>query len=275
VHHLPDSRITGPVNISERGRQEPASQPAASAQAESQDAIASESKTTSAAPADISNWIAEVSHELRLPLANIRLLVETLLDGALEDEEVARRMLKRAYQEIERLQGLVVNLLSVEQVAEKRGELKAEWISLRERAGYAADTVAEQANAKDINVKITVGHSAQIFANAAQFDQVLLNLVENAVKFTPKGGTIAIRQGQTATSVAVEDTGIGIASADLPKIFQRFYRVDRGKGSTGLGLSIVKHIAELHNAKIDVESQEGKGSIFELQFPDPRQTEST
>lgn len=271
---MPDSRITGPVNISKRGRQEPASQPASPAGAEGQASNAPENKQGSAPP-DISNWIAEVSHELRLPLANIRLLVETLLDGALEDEEVARRMLKRAYQEIERLQGLVVNLLSVEQVAEKRGELKAEWISLRERAVYAADTVAEQANAKDVNIKITVAASAQVFANAAQFDQVLLNLVENAVKFTPAGGTIVIRQGQTATSVAVEDTGIGIAKGDLPKIFQRFYRVDRGKGSTGLGLSIVKHIAELHNAKINVESEEGKGSTFELQFPDPRHTEST
>ncbi len=262
VRRLPDSRATGPVNISKRGRQEPASQSTAPA-GESAGADAPKGP-----PPDISNWIAEVSHELRLPLANIRLLVETLLDGALEDEEVARRMLKRAYQEIERLQSLVVNLLSVEQVAEKRGELKAEWISLVERAAYAAETVGEQANAKDISVKISVPSGAQILANAEQFDQVLLNLVENAVKFTPKGGTIVIRQGRTATSVAVEDTGIGIAEADLAKIFQRFYRVDRGKGSTGLGLSIVKHIAELHNAKILVESIEGKGSTFELQFPD-------
>lgn len=266
---MPDSRATGPVNISKRGRQEPASQPTEPAGDAAAEAQKLQSQAGGAgAPPDISNWIAEVSHELRLPLANIRLLVETLLDGALEDEEVARRMLKRAYQEIERLQSLVVNLLSVEQVAEKRGELKAEWLSLAERAGYAAETVAEQANAKDISVKIHVPAGAQILANAEQFDQVLLNLVENAVKFTPRGGTIVIRQGQTPTSVAVEDTGIGIAAADLPKIFQRFYRVDRGKGSTGLGLSIVKHIAELHNAKIQVDSIEGKGSTFELQFPD-------
>lgn len=265
---MPDSRTTG---ISKGGRQETAS-PGGSSQATDQPA-GDPVKGTSQ-PADISNWIAEVSHELRLPLANIRLLVETLLDGALEDEEVARRMLKRAYQEIERLQSLVVNLLSVEQVAEKRDDLKAEWISLRERAAYAADTVAEQSNAKDLNLKVTVAADAQIFANPVQFDQVLLNLVENAVKFTPKRGTIIIRQGSTPFSVAVEDSGIGIAAADLPKIFQRFYRVDRGKGSTGLGLSIVKHIAELHNAKITVESVEGKGSIFELQFPDMRNPES-
>lgn len=270
---MPDSRITGPVNISKGGRQESAS-PAQGNSSPATEQPAVDQGKAAAQPADISNWIAEVSHELRLPLANIRLLVETLLDGALEDEEVARRMLKRAYQEIERLQSLVVNLLSVEQVAEKRDDLKAEWISLRERAAYAADTVAEQANAKDINLKITVDSGAQIFANPVQFDQVLLNLVENAVKFTPKSGTIVIRQGATPSSVAVQDSGIGIAAADLPKIFQRFYRVDRGKGSTGLGLSIVKHIAELHNAKISVESVEGKGSTFELQFPDARNPES-
>jgi len=225
---------------------------------------------------DASNWIAEVSHELRLPIANIRLLVETLLDGALEDPDACRRMLKRAYKETERLQALVSDLLALEQSAPNRQDNKCELINLEERAKYAAESVATRAVSRGVSIELVISSGFQVFANPEQLDQVLLNLVENAIKFTLEGGTVTIASGQHAGTFTVSDTGVGMAQSEIPKIFQRFYRIDRTKapGSTGLGLSIVKNIAELHGARITVESEEGKGSSFTIEFPFPRQAAS-
>lgn len=219
---------------------------------------------------DSSTVIAEAAHELRLPIANIKLLVETLLDGALDEREVCKRMLKRAFQEVERLQALVNDLLALEQVAEKRHELQCEWLSLRERAHYAIETVSKQANEKNIKI-IVEAKKEQIYANRGQLDQVLLNLLENAVKFTPQNGKIFIRAGSNEGCFSIEDTGIGMSAQEIPKIFSRFYRIDKGhaKGGTGLGLSIVKQVLDLHGAKISVKSTEGVGSCFELEFPAP------
>lgn len=216
------------------------------------------------------DWIAEVSHELRLPIANIKLLVETLLDGALEDPETARRMLTRAQTEVNRLQHLVVNLLSVEKVASTRRDLARQEIALKPRVSYAVETVGKQAAEKRIQIEVSIHQDYCIYANPEQLDQVLLNLIENAVKFTPVGGRITIQSGPSPGMFLVEDTGIGMAASEIPKIFQRFYRIDRAqsRGSTGLGLSIVKHIADLHGAKITVVSKEGAGSKFQLEFPD-------
>jgi two-component system, OmpR family, phosphate regulon sensor histidine kinase PhoR len=218
------------------------------------------------------DWIAEVSHELRLPIANIKLLVETLLGGALEDQSTAVRMLERAQGEVERLQSLVNDLLSIEQLAHARDELQAEWLLLEPRAIYTVETTSAFAKEGAVRVELAIEPDFKVFANSEQFRQVLLNLVENAIKFTPKGGVVTIRSGPRPGVFAVEDTGIGIAQAEIPKIFQRFYRVDRARtrGSTGLGLSIVKNIVDLHGAKINVTSQEGIGSTFQLDFPGPR-----
>ncbi len=218
-----------------------------------------------------SEWIAEVSHELRLPIANVSLLVETLLDGGLEDPAVARRMLERAKQECDRLQSLVNDLLSVEKLSQTRDDVQREWVDLRNRSDYAVDSTAKLAKSGSVKVKIAVEPGFRVFANKEQIDQVLLNLLENAIKFTPEGGTVTIRSNATG-SFSVSDTGIGMAEAEIPKIFARFYRIDRSKskGSTGLGLSIVKHIVDLHDAKINVQSKEGEGSTFTLEFPGPR-----
>lgn len=224
-----------------------------------------------AEPVRDADWIAEASHELRLPIANLKLLIETLLDGgALEDEATARRMLSRAKTEVDRLQSLVVNLLSVEQTASRREVAKA-WVALEGRANYAIETTKKQASEKNIRVDMLIKPGFYIFANPEQLDQVILNLVENAIKFTAAGGTVTVKSGSPG-SFSVEDSGIGIAAPEIPKIFQRFYRVDRAasRGSTGLGLSIVKHIADLHGAKISVISEEGRGSVFQLTFPAPR-----
>jgi two-component system phosphate regulon sensor histidine kinase PhoR len=220
------------------------------------------------------DWIAEVSHELRLPIANIKLLIETLLSGALEDHSTATRMLTTAQSEVERLQSLVADLLSVEQLAATRDEVNGEWLFLKLRASYALESTRKLASEAAVTVDLAIAENFQVYANPTQLDQVLLNLLENAIKFTPANGHVTIRSGNQIGVFSVEDTGVGIAAHEIPKIFQRFYRIDRAKsrGSTGLGLSIVKNIVDLHGAKISVSSQEGQGSTFKLEFPSPRAT---
>jgi two-component system phosphate regulon sensor histidine kinase PhoR len=237
----------------------------------SEPAAVPEAEPAVAEPKRDADWIAEVSHELRLPIANLKLLIETLLDGALEDQNAARRMLNRAQTEVDRLQRLVVDLLSVEQTSSSR-EVAKSWVPLETRAQYAIETTKKQAQEKNVRLHMQIEPGFYIFVNPEQLDQVLLNLVENAIKFTPEGGTITVRSGRETGIFSVEDTGIGMAAQEIPKIFQRFYRIDRAKtrGSTGLGLSIVKHIADLHGARISVTSEEGRGSKFQLEFPPPR-----
>jgi two-component system phosphate regulon sensor histidine kinase PhoR len=215
-----------------------------------------------------SDWIAEVSHELRLPIANIKLLVETLLDGAHEDTVTALRMLERAKHEVERLEALVGDLISIEEVGGNRDNVKKKPTLLADAARYASESVSKLAASKNTVVVTEIAPGFTVNGNADQLNQVMLNLVENAVKYTPADGRVLIQSGLPG-SFSVSDTGIGIPASEIPKIFKRFYRVDRTRapGSTGLGLSIVKHIADLHGAKITVQPNEPHGSTFILKFP--------
>lgn len=217
-----------------------------------------------------SNWIAEVSHELRLPIANIKLLVETLLDGAHEDTVTALRMLERAKNEVERLEALVGDLISIEEVGGNRDSVKKKPTLLADAARYASESVSKLAAKKNTVIITEISQGFTISANPDQLNQVMLNLVENAVKYTPADGRVVIKAGPKSGCFSVSDTGIGIPASEIPKIFKRFYRVDRTRapGSTGLGLSIVKHIADLHGAKITVQPNEPNGSTFLLEFPD-------
>ncbi|MBX9941517.1 MAG: HAMP domain-containing histidine kinase [Candidatus Obscuribacterales bacterium] len=228
--------------------------------------------SSSGSSASHNNWIAEVSHELRLPLANIKLLVETLLSGALDEPVTARRMLVRADEEVTRLQNLVSDLLSHEKLSRARGEGSFSLVAFADIDGEqavkaAVETTESLALSKGVKIACEVSKGATFRADADQLHQVLVNLLENAIKFTDAGGLVTVRVRPFV--LEVEDTGIGIAEVEIPKIFQRFYRVDRSKtrGSTGLGLSIVKHIVDLHGAKINVYSQEGCGSRFSIEFP--------
>lgn len=214
-------------------------------------------------------WIAEVSHELRLPIANIKLLVETLLDGALEDKDTLIRMLQRTNKEVDRLEALVKDVLSIEHVTQNQQDLKRSAVYLIDSAIYSIESTSDLAKSKNIKVQTIVDDEYKIYANQEQLNQVVLNLLENALKYTPENGSVTIRSGKNQGSVEISDSGIGIEKEEIPKIFKRFYRVDRTKlrGSTGLGLSIVKHIADLHGAKISVQSEIGVGSTFSVEFP--------
>ncbi len=221
--------------------------------------------------------VAEVSHELRLPLANIKLLVDTLLDGAIEDQEAANRMLLRAKKEVSRLEDLVNSLLSATP-GRQFEEIDKQTVLLLDACDYAVSSTRDLAKQKKITVEVNIKDGFSINANPDKLNQVLLNLVENAIKYTEAGGKVRVVSGTTGSSgnsfssFQVEDTGIGIAESEIPRIFKRFYRVDRNsaKGSTGLGLSIVKHILDLHGANITVKSKdqgESRGSTFTVEFP--------
>lgn len=215
--------------------------------------------------------LAEISHELRLPLANLRLLVETLLDGALDERETSKRMLKRAHQEIERLQGLVSKFMSSEQLTNSLLTLGMEWSLLHDCVDYALEATKTLAAEQSIKLIVEIEDGWKIYANKQQLEQVILNLLENAIKFTNAGGQVHIRSGKIIGSFFVSDTGIGINEAEIPQIFERFYRIDKtnNRPGTGLGLSIVKQVLERHGAKITVTSKEGEGSCFYLEFPSP------
>jgi signal transduction histidine kinase len=147
-----------------------------------------------------------------------------------------------------------------------------QFVSLQERSAYAIETTAKMAAEKKIDIVTNIDSGYQIYVNPEMLNQVLLNLLENAIKFTSSGGSVTVASGPGAGSLHISDTGLGMPTAEIPKIFERFYRIDRAqsRGSTGLGLSIVKHIADLHGAKINVTSQEGVGSTFTLEFPGPK-----
>ena len=218
------------------------------------------------------DWISEASHELRLPIANIKLLVDTLLDGAVSDQATARRMLERTQAEVRRLELLVKDLLSLGELDSNQGGLFRQKTNLHKRVGEAFQTTLAFANERNVQLVNSVPEEMLVYVNEQQLDQILINLVENAIKFTPPGGRVTVKQGDNPSSFYVEDTGIGMPASELPRIFQRFYRIDRAssKGSTGLGLSIVKDIVELHGAKITVTSELGAGSRFTLEFPDEK-----
>jgi len=222
-----------------------------------------------------SDFVANVSHEIRTPVTSIKGYAETLLSEAKDDPESRDRFLEIIARQADRLAALVDDILSLARLerTEASGVPGIEQV--------AVDTVMEGAvqacapKAADRQVRITVSCPADlaIEANPALVEQALLNLLDNAVKFSEPGGEIRMGaySDETGVSVSVSDAGPGIAADHQARIFERFYRVDRGRsramGGTGLGLAIVKHIMSLHGGRVELESEPGKGSRFTLWFP--------
>jgi two-component system phosphate regulon sensor histidine kinase PhoR len=220
------------------------------------------------------DFVANVSHELRTPLTAIRGYAETLLDGALEDKQNNRRFLEIIKAHAIRLNSVAEDLLVLSELESGKAPAEPEPFTVREVIEAALRTV--DLEAKQRGVKLVRGEidDAPLKADRVRLEQALVNLLSNAVKFNRPGGEARAEAGRAAggkVRIIISDTGIGIPSGDLPRIFERFYRVDKARsrdvGGTGLGLSIVRHIVERMNGTVTVESELGKGSRFAILLP--------
>jgi len=217
------------------------------------------------------DFVANVSHELRTPVSVIKGYAETLLqDGLLASEpDRAGRFVGIIHNHAERLTTLINDILTLSCLESRTAALDLNDLDIAGTVGKSCALLASQAAQKNIRLQNDVGPGLpRIMADQGRLEQVLVNLIDNAVKYTPEGGRVRIfaERCETSLRISVEDSGIGIPAKDLPRIFERFYRVDEGrsrdKGGTGLGLSIAKHIVQLHGGEINVSSVPGKGSTF-------------
>jgi two-component system phosphate regulon sensor histidine kinase PhoR len=219
------------------------------------------------------DFISNISHEIRTPLASLKALTETLQDGALSDPEAAPRFLGRIVTEVDALTQMAQELLDLSRIESGQVELERKPIAPLKLLNSAADRMRMQAERAGLSLNVECQPNLpDVHADAPRIEQVLVNLIHNAVKFTPPGGDVVLaadcvetgEAGESSVRFAVKDSGQGIPSDDVPRIFERFYRVDKARagGGTGLGLSISKHLVESHGGKIWAESREGEGSTF-------------
>jgi len=220
------------------------------------------------------DFVANVSHELRTPLTAIRGYAETLLDGALEDPENNRKFLQIIQAHAIRLNSIASDLLTLSELESGRSEVEPECVSLRSSVEAALRAVEPEARARGVRLIAGPIEDAEVLGYKVRLEQALVNLLDNAVKFNRAGGEVRVEAGlgpNQQAYIRIADTGIGIPSEDLSRIFERFYRVDRTRsrevGGTGLGLSIVKHVIERMRGTITVESLLGKGSSFTVTLP--------
>ena len=219
------------------------------------------------------DFVANVSHELKTPLAAIRGYAETLRDGALDEPPTARRFTERILSQCRRLQELLDDLLTLSRLEGMDGALDREPVALDAIARHAAELLAPAAREKGVEIEVTEEPVPPVAGDSGNLERLLLNLLDNAIKYTRPDGRITVRVARCGGEAVLEvsDTGIGIPAESIPRIFERFYRVDKGRareeGGTGLGLAIVKHIVQAHGGQVDVESRIGRGSTFRVRLP--------
>ena len=218
------------------------------------------------------DFVANVSHELRTPVTAVRSAADTLCGGAANDPDASKRFLEIIARNAERLQRLIEDLLDLSRIESKELALRPEAIDMGAFVGHALSLFRGRADERGVRLASDVTSTKRAFADRRALEQVLTNLVDNAVKYCA-GATITVRAEDRGERVAlvVEDTGPGISASHLPRIFERFYRVDAGRsrevGGTGLGLSIVKHLAEAMLGTVEVESALGQGTVFTVTLP--------
>jgi two-component system phosphate regulon sensor histidine kinase PhoR len=218
------------------------------------------------------DFVGNVSHELRTPLTAIRGFAETLRDGALDDPPVAQRFTDRILEQCRRLQALLDDLLTLSRL-ESVALREREPVELGEVVRQAVDTLGPVAREKRVQVNVVASDVPAILGEADAIERLVLNLLENALKYNRPDGQVTVLLSTTGSEVLLEvsDTGIGIPLESLPRIFERFYRVDKGRareeGGTGLGLAIVKHVAQAHGGHVDVDSRIGHGTTFRVRLP--------
>jgi two-component system, OmpR family, phosphate regulon sensor histidine kinase PhoR len=222
------------------------------------------------------DFISNISHELRTPLASIKALTETLKEGALQDPPAAGRFLDLMESEVDTLTQIVSELLELSRIESGRVLLHFKSTSSVEILNVAVNRLRLQAKRAGLSLQVEYPQDLpDVLADRPRIEQVMINLIHNAIKFTPAGGSIVVSaraQGEGLESYivfAVRDTGVGIPADDLPRIFERFYKADRARsgGGTGLGLAIARHLVEAHGGRIWVESREGQGSSFFFSLP--------
>jgi two-component system phosphate regulon sensor histidine kinase PhoR len=228
-------------------------------------------------------FLSNVSHELRTPLTAILAFIETLEAGAIDDQEASHRFLAIIRRNAIRMQELIDDILELSAIESGNVRVRAELVELAPIATDVIASLATNASAKGIIVTSAVARDAMVYADARRLEQMLTNLVENAIKFNREHGTVTIRfergQGpgdsgtESRDKIVVADSGEGIPAQHVERLFERFYRVDRARsrelGGIGLGLAIVKHLARAHGGEVTVSSELGKGSTFTIELNKP------
>ncbi|WP_099158737.1 two-component system histidine kinase PnpS [Virgibacillus ndiopensis] len=219
------------------------------------------------------DFVANVSHELKTPITSIKGFAETLLDGAMEDDTAKEKFLRIIYEEGNRLQLLIEDLLTLSKLEKDEFRLNITEVKIEELLTDIIPIMKHQADKKHIHLSVIQDPGLLIRADEERLKQVFINLLVNALIYTSEGGevTLSVNETDNHLHLSVEDTGIGIPEEAIPRIFERFYRVDKARsrntGGTGLGLAIVKHIVEVHNGKITVESELNRGTTFHVYLP--------
>ena len=218
-------------------------------------------------------FLSNISHELRTPLTSILAFVETLEDGAIDDRENNRRFLATIRRNAERMHALIADILELSSI--ETGEISIDVVQVR--VSHLVDEVfaslSSKAGDREIGLINEIPPEARVYADPMRLEQMLTNLVDNAIKFNRVAGTVTVslERKDRKDLLSVADTGEGLPSVHLSRIFERFYRVDRGRtrevGGTGLGLAIVKHLARLHGGEISVASTLGRGTTFTIELP--------
>ncbi len=219
------------------------------------------------------DFVANVSHELKTPLSAIRGYAETLEAGALDDEEVAAPFIGRILRQCARLEALLTDLLALSRLEHPGTERERHPVDLSAVVRRAADNIEEQAQSRGVRLAVEASAVPTFKGDSDSLERMVTNLLGNAVKYNRPDGEVSVRLEQRGRELLLEvaDTGIGIPPAALDRVFERFYRVDKGRsreeGGTGLGLAIVKHATHLHGGRVEVESTLGKGSTFRIWLP--------
>ncbi len=218
------------------------------------------------------DFISNISHELRTPLASLKALVETLRDTALDDPPATLRFLDRAETEVDALTQMVQELLDLSSLESGRVPLRLRPVTIADLLLPTIDRFTPQAERGQISLGLNLPRGLPpVLADPERIQQVVRNLIHNALKFTPPGGHVTVTATSHANEVriSVQDTGVGIAAQDIPRVFERFYKSDRSRqsGGTGLGLAIARHMVRAHGGNIWVKSKEQKGSTFTFTLP--------
>lgn len=217
-----------------------------------------------------SEFLGNVSHELRTPIFSIQGYLETLLDGALDDETVSRQFVQRAYSNAERLNILLGDLIDISKIESGEMRLSFRYFTLADTLKDTVHSLEYEAHQRNVSLFLETSgiNGLTVFGDKERIIQVVTNLLQNAIKYNVEGGKVTVEATakEKEIIVKVKDTGIGIPQQHLPRIFERFYRVDKDRsravGGTGLGLAIVKHILEAHQASFGAESEVGNGTTI-------------